>query len=153
MAEAPRSRRSALEALGLFLLGAAGLWRFLTPRAGEGRGSRPESVRLAEEEIPIDGALVLPQFGVAVVREGEGLLALDLGCPPLGCTVTATANGFACPCHGSRFSSSGQVLAGPAPRPLRRLAVEREGGVVRVQRGRGASTEISSALRNPVGVG
>jgi hypothetical protein len=62
MAEAPRSRRSALEALGLFLLGAAGLWRFLTPRAGAGRGLRSQSVQLADEEIPIDGALVLPQF-------------------------------------------------------------------------------------------
>jgi len=152
MAEAPRSRRSALEALGLFLLGAAGLWRFLTPRKGAG-GSRSAFVRLAEEEIPVDGALVLPQSGVAVVREVEGLLALDLGCTHLGCTVTATANGFACPCHGSRFSSSGQVLAGPAPRPLRRLAVEREGGVVRVQRGRGAGAEVLGALRNAVGVG
>ena len=152
MAEAPRSRRSALEALGLFLLGAAGLWRFLTPRKGAG-GSRSAFVRLAEEEIPVDGALVLPQFGVAVVREGEGLLALDLGCTHLGCTVTATAGGFACPCHGSRFGTSGQVLAGPAPRPLGRLAVEWDGGVVRVQRGRGAGAEVPGALRNAVGVG
>lgn len=152
MAEAPRTRRSALEALSLFLLGAAGLWRFLTPRKGAG-GSRSPFVRLTEEEIPVDGALVLPEFGVAVVREGEGLLALDLGCTHLGCTVTATAGGFACPCHGSRFSSSGRVLAGPAPRPLGRLAVERDGGVVRVQRGRGAGAEVPGGLRNPVGVG
>lgn len=152
MAKAPRTRRSALEALSLFLLGGAGLWRFLTPRAGAG-GARSAPVRIVEEEIPVDGALVLPQFGVAVVREGEGLLALDLGCTHLGCTVTATAGGFACPCHGSRFGTSGQVLAGPAPRPLGRLAVEREGGVIRVQRGRGAGEEGPDGLRNPVGVG
>jgi len=152
MAEAPRSRRSALEALGLFLLGAAGLWRFLTPRAGAG-GARSAFVQIAEKEIPEDGALVLPQSGVAVVREGERLLALDLGCTHLGCTVTATANGFTCPCHGSRFSSSGEVLAGPAPRPLGRLAIQREGGFIRVPRGRGAGAEVPDALRNPVGVG
>lgn len=151
MAEAPRSRRSALEALGLFLLGAAGLWRFLTPRRGAGE-ARSAFVRIAEGEIPADGALVLPQFGVAVVREGEELFALDLGCTHLGCTVTATSGGFACPCHGSRFSSAGHVLAGPAPRPLGRLAVERDGGVVCVARGRGAAAEAAGPLRSPLGV-
>ncbi len=152
MAEAPRSRRSALEALGLFVLGAAGLWRFLTPRSGAG-GSRPAFVRIAEREIPENGALVLPESGVAVVREGEDLLALDVGCTHLGCTVTANANGFACPCHGSRFGTSGQVLTGPAPRPLGRLAIRREGGSIHVPRGRGAGLEAPGGVRNPVEAG
>ncbi len=135
MAAPPRSRRSALEAIGLFALGATGLWRFLTPRQGVGKGLGSEGVRLTEEEIPADGALVLPQFGFAVVREGTELIALDLACTHLGCTVTANESGFACPCHGSRFSSSGAVLSGPAARPLRRLAIEREGDGLRVARG------------------
>ena len=144
MAETPRSRRSALEALGLLALGAAGLWRFLTPRHGVEGASPPEAIPLTEEEIPVDGALVLPQFGAAVVRQGAGFIALDLACTHLGCTVTASENGFACPCHGSRFSSSGQVLAGPASSSLRRLAIEREGGVLRVARGRSAGRGTKS---------
>jgi Rieske Fe-S protein len=68
------------------------------------------------------------------VRQGEEVLALDLVCTHLGCTVAATERGFACPCHGSRFDSRGQVLDGPAPRALRRLRVERDGDAYRVWR-------------------
>jgi Rieske Fe-S protein len=114
---------------------------------------RSAFVRIAEEEIPADGALVLPESGVAVVRDGESFLALDLGCTHLGCTVTANANGFACPCHGSRFGASGEVLAGPAPRPLGRLAIQRDGGCIRVPRGQGAGLGAPDALKNAVGVG
>ena len=152
MAEDPRTRRSALETLALFLLGAAGLWRFLTPRRGA-VGSRSAFIRIDEGEIPADGALVLPESGVAVVREGEDLLALDLGCTHLGCTITANASGFACPCHGSRFGSAGQVLAGPASRPLGRLATQREGGVIRVPRGRGAGLGVPDGVRMPGATG
>lgn len=146
MADVPRTRRAALEAIGIAALGAAGLWRFLTPRAGT-VGTAPEDVRVPEGEVPPDGALVLPQFGVAVVRRGTEFLAFDLACTHLGCTVTAVESGFACPCHGSRFGSSGEVLNGPAPRPLRRLAVERGEGVLRVPRGRGAGRTAACVHR------
>ena len=46
-----------------------------------------EAVRVREEEIPADGALVLPEDGVAVVRLGAELFALDLGCTHLGCLL------------------------------------------------------------------
>jgi cytochrome b6-f complex iron-sulfur subunit len=150
MADVSRSRRSALEALGLAALGAAGLWRFLTPRAGM-VGVELEAVRVREEDVPSDGALVLPQFGVAVVRRGTEFLALDLACTHLGCTVTANEGGFACPCHGSRFSASGEGLNGPAPRPLRALAINREGGVLRVPRGQRASGKMAWVHGAPAG--
>ena len=120
MAEAPRSRRSALQALILSLLGGAALWRFLTPRAGAGASARG-AVSLPEADVPPEGALVLPQQRVAVVREGGDFLAFDLTCTHLGCTVKVTEQGFSCPCHGSRFGRDGEVLKGPAPRALRRL--------------------------------
>jgi cytochrome b6-f complex iron-sulfur subunit len=134
MAEPARSRRSALQTLIVSLLGAAGLWRFLTPRAGAGTSSRAP-VPVPEADVPVEGALVLPQHRLAVVRKGDDFLALDITCTHLGCTVTATAQGCACPCHGSRFDGSGEVLRGPAPRALRRLAFDRRDGVVRVSRG------------------
>ena len=133
MAEAARTRRSVLGSLILSLTGAAGLWRFLTPRRG--RGARLEDgLSVPESEVPAGGALVLPEKRCAIVRNGAELIALDLTCTHLGCTVTATPAGFACPCHGSRFSSEGEVLKGPAPRALKRLRIDRVGGTVRVLR-------------------
>jgi cytochrome b6-f complex iron-sulfur subunit len=134
MAEDPRSRRATVRALILSLLGGAGLWRFLTPRAGAG-GSAGGAVSVPEADVPVDGALALPQHRLAVVRRGDDFLALDLTCTHLGCTVKATAQGFACPCHGSRFESGGNVVKGPAPRPLKRLSLERRDGIIRITRG------------------
>jgi len=134
MAKPARSRRSALEALTLSLLGGFGLWRFLTPR---GRRSSREAIAIPAADVPADGALVLPRKRCAVVRDGDTILALDLLCPHLGCTVNATAEGFACPCHGSRFKSDGQVVAGPATRAMTRLAVEERDGILSISREEG----------------
>jgi len=134
MAKPSRSRRSALEALSLFLLGGLGLWRFLTPR---GRRSSREALKVAAADVPGEGALVLPQKRCAVVKKGEEIVALDLTCPHLGCTVKATAEGFACPCHGSRFTSDGERVTGPAPRALTRLEVSERDGVLSISREEG----------------
>ena len=101
MAEPARSRRSALKALILSVLGGSACGGS-SPREREALApaersrSRPRTSRR-------EGALVLPRQRCAVVRERRRVLALDLTCPHLGCTVKATAEGFACPCHGSRF--------------------------------------------------
>jgi cytochrome b6-f complex iron-sulfur subunit len=134
MAEPPRSRRATLRALILSLLGGAALWRFLTPRAGAGAAARGP-VSVPEADVPAEGALVLPDERVAVVREGSDFLALDLTCTHLGCTVKATEQGFSCPCHGSRFGRGGDVVRGPAPRALKRLGFDRRDGIIRVSRG------------------
>jgi Rieske Fe-S protein len=134
MAEPARSRRSTVRTLIVSLLGAVGLWRFLTPRAGAGAFGRG-AVSVPEADVPAEGALALPQHRVAVVRAGSGFLALDLTCTHLGCTVRATEQGFSCPCHGSRFGRGGDVLKGPAPRALARLGLERRDGIIRITRG------------------
>lgn len=131
MAESAQSRRSALRTLGWMAAGAAGLWRFLTPR-GIGRNGAAARAVVPSSAIPAGGALVLPHQGVAIAKEGTELVALDLSCTHLGCTVSANANGFACPCHGSRFDCRGMRLAGPATDGLRRLQVDVTDGVVRV---------------------
>ena len=134
MARPSRSRRSALEALILSLLAGFGLWRFLTPR---GRRASKEALTIASADVPGEGALVLPQKRCAVVKRGGEILALDLTCPHLGCTVNATAQGFVCPCHGSRFKSDGQVVEGPASRAMKRFEVEQRDGVLSISREEG----------------
>jgi menaquinol-cytochrome c reductase iron-sulfur subunit len=51
-------------------------------------------------------------------------------CPHLACRLDwfPQAQKFVCPCHGSVFSITGEVLAGPAPRPLDTLAYKIEDG-------------------------
>ena len=57
---------------------------------------------------------------VIVSRRKDGFRALSSVCTHLGC-ITRYQQGteiIACPCHGSRFSLDGDVIGGPAPRPL-----------------------------------
>jgi cytochrome b6-f complex iron-sulfur subunit len=129
MAGHPPTRRTFLRTLSLAVLGLAGAWRFLTPERLPERA--PVSVRL--EDVPVDGALVLPEEGLAVTLTDEGELGvLSLTCTHLGCRVMATEEGFACPCHGSGFDPGGKVVRGPATLPLRRLAFTQRSGLLRI---------------------
>lgn len=53
-------------------------------------------------------------------RTEDGIIALWQKCPHLGCAIPwDEAEGmFHCPCHGSKFNRVGEVLGGPAPRPM-----------------------------------
>jgi glycine/D-amino acid oxidase-like deaminating enzyme/nitrite reductase/ring-hydroxylating ferredoxin subunit len=60
---------------------------------------------------------------VALARDDAGELhAVSARCTHLGCIVSfnAAERSWDCPCHGSRFALDGDVLQGPAVRPLRR---------------------------------
>jgi cytochrome b6-f complex iron-sulfur subunit len=52
--------------------------------------------------------------------EDGGFLALWQRCTHLGCTIPwqDTEEEFICPCHSSIFNPVGEVLSGPAPRPM-----------------------------------
>jgi len=62
---------------------------------------------------------------VWIVRDEEGLYAIQAICTHLGCTPRwlDAENKFKCPCHGSGFTSEGVNFEGPAPRPLERVQV------------------------------
>ncbi|MCL4820495.1 MAG: Rieske 2Fe-2S domain-containing protein [Vicinamibacteria bacterium] len=69
--------------------------------------------------IRLVGGLVTP---LAVTRTGETtVVAVSRVCTHENCTVDLPARNGAsldCPCHGSRFLVTGQVVNGPATRPL-----------------------------------
>jgi glycine/D-amino acid oxidase-like deaminating enzyme/nitrite reductase/ring-hydroxylating ferredoxin subunit len=58
---------------------------------------------------------------VAVYRDDKGAVhTFSAICPHLGCVVAWNSGErtWDCPCHGSRFSPQGEVLNGPAAKPL-----------------------------------
>ena len=56
----------------------------------------------------------------AVKRAGLAITVFSPMCTHLGCGFRwePQERAFKCPCHGSVFDINGEVLAGPAPRPL-----------------------------------
>jgi glycine/D-amino acid oxidase-like deaminating enzyme/nitrite reductase/ring-hydroxylating ferredoxin subunit len=60
---------------------------------------------------------------LAVSRDDAGTLhAVSAACTHLGCVLAwnGAEESWDCPCHGSRFSCDGEVLHGPAVKPLER---------------------------------
>ncbi len=74
--------------------------------------------------IVTDDSAEMPfKQGVYVVNHGGGNFDIfRLNCTHLGCPYewNAAAQKFFCPCHGGVFDISGNVMAGPPPRPLDR---------------------------------
>lgn len=61
---------------------------------------------------------------VGVYKDNEGSLhAVNTTCTHLGCEVNwnEAETSWDCPCHGSRFRYTGEVLQGPAVKPLEKI--------------------------------
>jgi cytochrome b6-f complex iron-sulfur subunit len=82
-----------------------------------------------------------------VGAEAGGFVALYQKCPHVGCTVPwrpefefpyqgqQVRGLFRCPCHGSTYLKTGQIIFGPAPRPMDLMKISVEGGQLVVDTG------------------
>lgn len=84
------------------------------------------------EHYPLGSTVKLAERPVFVCRDPEGIYAISAVCTHLGCIVGRSDEGFACPCHGSRYDGGGRVLRGPAPRslPWWRVTLAADGEIV-----------------------
>ena len=78
-------------------------------------------------------AFVRGKFYLARLEDG-GFLALSRTCTHLGCSVPWVAKEmqFACPCHGSAFDITGNVIDAPAPRALDIYPMTIENKIIKV---------------------
>ena len=95
-------------------------------------------------QVTTAGSALADVGGAALVESTAGVFliartststfsAIEAVCTHEGCTITgADGSAYVCPCHGSRYSRSGQVLAGPATSALRQYATAFTDGVVTI---------------------
>ena len=105
--------RSAPELTKLGLLTG---YHFVGDRLKPAEASSSEDVPRGEARVVRSGL-----GKVGVFRDDEGALhAVSLRCTHLGCLTkwNDAERSWDCPCHGSRFDPDGNVLAGPAVKPL-----------------------------------
>jgi cytochrome b6-f complex iron-sulfur subunit len=80
-------------------------------------------------------ALIQSPSGLILVAHtgADTFTAVTATCTHENCTITGfTGQAFVCPCHGSRFSTSGAVQNGPATRSLRSFATRFAGNVLTI---------------------
>lgn len=120
--EMPDRVRRGLFAVGCASLGAAtagfllSTFRFLVPNV-----LYEPSRRFAiggQSDFPPGSVTFLPDRRLYVFNGADGFYAISSICTHLGCNVKRGGPGFECPCHGSQFDENGQVVHGPAPKPL-----------------------------------
>jgi Rieske Fe-S protein len=95
-------------------------------------------------QVTVAGSPVANVGGAVLVESTAGVFllsqtsasvftAVEAVCSHEGCTINgADGDTYVCPCHGSRYNRSGQVLAGPARASLRRYNTSVTNGVVTI---------------------
>jgi len=84
----------------------------------------PRDVKQGEGKV-----LIVDGKRVACSRDEKGKLTkVSAVCTHMGCIVhwNSAEKTWDCPCHGSRFQASGEVVAGPAESPLEEIKIPRK---------------------------
>jgi Rieske Fe-S protein len=77
------------------------------------------------------------RYSVYLYRRSDGtIVAFDPSCPHLGCRVEfkERKQRYVCPCHGGVFDVEGNLVSGPPPTGLSRLATRVDRGKIWIQR-------------------
>ncbi len=72
---------------------------------------------------------------IIIIRSTDTVyLALSKVCTHSSCTVTynSTSKDIPCPCHGSKFATTGAVINGPAASPLKVYSVKVNGNILTI---------------------
>jgi Rieske Fe-S protein len=103
--------------------------------AAAGGASSPAAANAlaATSRIQVGSGMIFPEQQVVVTQPtADEFKAFSAVCTHMGCIVNQISNGtIDCPCHGSQYSiSTGDVVAGPAPRPLPAKQIKVSGGSI-----------------------
>ena len=103
-------------AIGEFVRGQAGAVKNLAEKLGPGELGSADALK------PREGAIIRRGLHkIAAYRDDDGtLIERSASCTHMGCIVhwNSFERCWDCPCHGSQFAVDGQVLNGPAVKPL-----------------------------------
>lgn len=116
----------SLSLTGLFGQAGIALWRFFRPQVEAGTfGAEVIAGQVNEFEPGTVSHVQAGRFYISRLEDG-GILALWQRCTHLGCTVPwrEDEHRFNCPCHSSIFNTAGEVVSGPAPRPMDMFPIE-----------------------------
>ena len=129
------SRRSLwLIGSGIFVIGGQLWWLFKLFFTSQDTTTRrgPFAVGAASQ-FPVGSVTQMRKERFVLVHHSTGFIALALECTHQKCPVNYLPDRGVvfCACHSSQFSTTGEVLTGPASRPLDRFPTTiRDGQVV-----------------------
>ena len=102
--------------IGLLFLG---LWQRMVDSKSKNEIKKPVVVPLAG----LTGVNFFDDF--IVIKKDDQFEVLSSKCTHLGCRINQQSQDkLMCPCHGSSYKLNGQVVTGPAIKPLPQLAYQ-----------------------------